>query len=334
MRRVLLAVCVACAISASLAAYGGRSEKISIMVSGSEKLIYMPAVLAERLGYFTDEGLNVELLNEESGVDAENELLTGAVQGVIGFYDHCITLQARGNFVLSVVQLGRTPGEVELVSAKMPATTSLPNLKGMNLGVTGLGSSTNHLTQYLMRKAGLGPRDYAIVPVGAGATFAAAMKLGQIAAGMTTDPTASALVDSGDARVLVDLRSVEGAADVFGGPYPSASLYMSQAWVEKNSASVQKLVNALVRALRFIHDHSAADVIARLPADEEPGRSAISIHVLEAEKSVFTQDGLMPQSGPETVLRVLSSVSKTVKDKNVDLSRTFTTEFARRAAAY
>jgi NitT/TauT family transport system substrate-binding protein len=274
------------------------------------------------------------LLNEESGVDAENELLTGAVHGVIGFYDHCITLQARGNFVLSVVQLGQTPGEVELVSTKIPGTTSLLNLKGMKLGVTGLGSSTNHLTQYLMREAGMGPRDYAIVPVGAGASFAAAMRQGQIVAGMTTEPTISALVESGDARVLIDMKSVEGAAVVFGGPYPSASLYMSQAWVEQNSASVQKLVNALVRALRFIHGHSAADIIARLPTDNAPGRSAIPIRVLEAEKSVFTQDGLMPVSGPETVLRVLSSVSKAVKDRNVDLSRTFTTEFVRRASAY
>ncbi|MGG6896201.1 ABC transporter substrate-binding protein, partial [Rhizobium sp. BR 315] len=55
--------------------------KISIMVGGYEKQIYLPAKLAEGLGYFKDEGLSVELLNEPAGVDAENEMLAGAVQG-------------------------------------------------------------------------------------------------------------------------------------------------------------------------------------------------------------------------------------------------------------
>ncbi|MEF0863296.1 ABC transporter substrate-binding protein, partial [Rhizobium sp. BR 318] len=66
------------------------ADKISIMVGGYEKQIYLPAKLAESLGYFKDEGLNIELLNEPAGVDAENEMLAGAVQGVVGFYDHCI----------------------------------------------------------------------------------------------------------------------------------------------------------------------------------------------------------------------------------------------------
>ncbi|MGZ9719684.1 ABC transporter substrate-binding protein, partial [Rhizobium miluonense] len=121
--------------------------KISIMVGGYEKQIYLPAKLAEGLGYFKDEGLSVELLNEPAGVDAENEMLAGAVQGVVGFYDHCIDLQGKGKFVESVVQFSQAPGEVELVSAKHPEIKSAADFKGKNLGVTGLGSSTNFLTQ-------------------------------------------------------------------------------------------------------------------------------------------------------------------------------------------
>ena len=96
------------------------ADKISIMVGGYEKQIYLPAKLAEGLGYFKDEGLDVELLNEPAGVDAENEMLAGAVQGVVGFYDHCIDLQGKGKFVESVVQFSQAPGEVELVSSNHP----------------------------------------------------------------------------------------------------------------------------------------------------------------------------------------------------------------------
>ena len=136
--------------AASLAATAANAaDKISIMVGGYEKQIYLPAKLAESLGYFKDEGLDVELLNESAGVDAENQLLAGAVQGVVGFYDHCVDLQAKGKFIKSVVQFSQAPGEVELVSSKYPDIKSFADLKGKRAGVTGLGSSTNFLTLYM-----------------------------------------------------------------------------------------------------------------------------------------------------------------------------------------
>src|SRR6266481_1803238 len=104
---------------ASQQATAADSGKITIMVGGITKLIYLPARLTEQLGYFKDEGLDVELLSQPAGVDAENELLAGAVQAVVGFYDHTIDLQSKGKFVESVVQFSQAPGEVELVSAKV-----------------------------------------------------------------------------------------------------------------------------------------------------------------------------------------------------------------------
>src|SRR5213078_4303568 len=161
------------AFGLSLAFTGGAlADKITIMVGGVEKQIYLPAKLAEQLGYFKDEGLDIELVSEPAGVDAENELLAGAVQGVVGFYDHTIDLQAKGKFVESIVQFSRAPGEVEMVSSK--AADQIKSL-----------------------------------PVGAGNTFIAAIQQGKIDAGMTTEPTISRLLKTGDAKVLVDMRSEE-----------------------------------------------------------------------------------------------------------------------------
>lgn len=334
MRRTFLAVIVGVVtFSAHADAQGAASEKISIVVSGTEKMIYLPVLFAESQGYFKDEGLNVELFDSESGIDSEDRMLTGTVQGVIGFYDHCITLQAKGKFVKSVVQLGQTPGEVELVSSKVRGVGSLADLKGMNLGVTGLGSSTKQITQYLMSKAGVRPGEYQIVPAGAGRVFGAALKQGEIQAGMTTDPTVTALVEKAEAEVLVDLRSFAGVTAAFGGPYPGAALYVPDSWAQQNQESVQKLVNALVRALKFIHAHSAEEIIEQMPNEYVADRKMLYVKALAAGKSIFTQDGMMPENGPETVLHVLSQVSKVVKDKNIDLSKTYTNEFVRHAQA-
>ena len=100
-------------------------EDVSIMVGGIEKQIYLPAMLAQKLGYFEQEGLSVELLSEPAGVEAADEMLAGAVQGVVGFYDHNIDLQSLGKYTESIVQFSQAPGEVEVVSNKYPQISSV-----------------------------------------------------------------------------------------------------------------------------------------------------------------------------------------------------------------
>jgi NitT/TauT family transport system substrate-binding protein len=305
------------------------ADKITIMVGGYEKQIYLPAKLAEALGYFKDEGLDVELLNESAGVDAENQLLAGAVQGVVGFYDHCVDLQAKGKFVESLVQFSQAPGEVELVSTKHPEIKSPADFKGKNLGVTGLGSSTNFLTLYMASKAGLQPGDVVTIPVGAGATFIAAMQQDQIQAGMTTEPTISRMLKTDEARILVDMRSVETTRAALGGTYPAASFYMENSWIDGHKEEAQKLANAFVKTLRYINTHSGADIAEKMPKDFYVGDKDGYIKALDDGKGMFTPDGVMPEDGPKTVLTVLSEFSKNVKGKQIDLSKTYTTEYVK-----
>jgi len=303
------------------------AEKVSIMVGGLEKQIYLPFKLTEQLGYFKAEGLEVELLNEPSGVDAEDEMLAGAVQGVGGFYDHCVDLQSKGKFVESVVQINQAPGEVELVSTKHPEIKSMADMKGKSLGVTGLGSSTNFLTQYLAVKSGVKLGEFTSVPVGAGQTFIAAMQQDKIQGGMTTEPTVGRMLKTGEAKVLVDLRSAADAKAALGGTYPATSLYMQTAYVESHKETVQKLANALVHTLKWINTHSAAEIAAKMPKDYLVGDPEGYIKALDAGKPMYTTDGVMPQGGPETVLAVLGGFSKNLQGKKIDLSKTYTTEF-------
>ncbi|MEO8859542.1 MAG: ABC transporter substrate-binding protein [Burkholderiaceae bacterium] len=326
---MLTSVVLATALLSATTAFA--ADKVSIMVGGFEKQIYLPAKLAEGLGYFKAEGLDVELLNEGAGVDAENEMLAGAVQGVVGFYDHCVDLQTKGKYVMSVVQFSQAPGEVELISTKHPEIKSMADLRGKSLGVTGLGSSTNFLTQYLMVKAGVPLGEFTSIPVGAGTTFIAAMQQDKIQAGMTTEPTISRLLKTGEARVLIDMRSIEKTKQALGGTYPAASLYMPTDWVEKNKPTVQKLANAFVKTLKFIHTHSAAEIAEKMPKDFYVGDKEGYIKALADGKAMFTADGVMPAGGPETVLAVLSGFSKNVKGKTVDLSKTYTSEFVKNA---
>ena len=326
-------VIAAAVVTATFAATTASSaaDKVTIMVGGYEKQIYLPAKLAESLGYFKDQGLDVTLLNEPAGVDAENEMLAGAVEGVVGFYDHCIDLQAKGKFVESVVQFSQAPGEVELVSTKHPDIKSAADFKGKSLGVTGLGSSTNFLTQYLSVKAGLKLGEFTSVPVGAGDTFIAAMQQDKIQAGMTTEPTITRLLKTKEAQVLIDMRTMDGTKAALGGTYPAASLYMQTSWVEAHKDIAQKLANAFVKTLKFINSHSAAEIADKMPKDFYVGDKDGYVNALTAGKAMFTPDGVMPEGGPETVLAVLVTFKKELQGVKVDLAKTYTTEFVKAA---
>ena len=324
----------ALAVAAFVFACGSqpRAAPIQLMVGGIEKQIYLPVALADRLGYFREQGLDVQVLTDTSGGHAEDGLLTGSVQGVVGFYDHTIDLQAKGKFVQAVVQFSQAPGEAVVVAAREAnAIRSPADFSGHVLGVTGLASSTHLLMQYLAAEHGVKKGEIRIVGVGSGDGFANALHKGSIDVGMTTEPTASRLLKSGQARLLVDLRTPTASASEMGGVYPAACLYMSVPWINAHRDDVQRLVNALVKSLRYISTHSADDIAARLPVDYMAGDRALYVSTLQQSKAMFTVDGVMPADGPPNVLRVMRLAERTVESRPVDLSRTFTTEFARAA---
>jgi NitT/TauT family transport system substrate-binding protein len=64
-----------------------------------------------------------------------------------------------------------------------------------------------------------------------------------------------------------------------------------------------------------------------MPKDYYAGDKDLYVQGLAGGKAMFTPDGRMPEGGPETVLKVQATFSKTVKGKEIDLSKTFTTEF-------
>ena len=123
---------------------------VKIMVGGLDKQIYLPAMLAQQLGYYAQQGLNVQLSDEPAGVTPKPTCSPARSTAVAGFYDHNIDLQAKGKQTEEVVQLLQVPGEVELCrNDQQGRSTRRRTGRASSLGITDLGSSTDFLTQYL-----------------------------------------------------------------------------------------------------------------------------------------------------------------------------------------
>lgn len=332
---LILSACGSSGGSSSGSGSGSGSSEIplKIMVGGLSKQIYLPNMLTQQLGYFKQEGLNVTLIDEASGQSSENEVLAGQVDAGSGSYNHTIELQAAGKNMECVVQMDIAPGEAEMVSSKEAGTiTSVAALKGKNLGVTELGSGTQTLTTVLLHKAGITPDQVHFIPVGAGDTFIAAMQQGKIDAGMTTEPTISRLLSTGDAKTLVSLLTPQATESALGGPYPFICLFMNNDYVNSHKATVQKLVNAYVKTMKWMHTHTAAQIADMMPADYYAGDKAAYVAALQNQMGIFSPDGVMPTGGPEFVLTTEQQTNTSVQGKQIDLTKTYTNEFVNAAS--
>lgn len=316
---------------------GGSSAsptKLKIMVGGISKQIYLPNKLSDTLGFFKEENLDVTLIDEASGQSSEEQVLTGGVDAGSGSYNHTIELQAAGKAIETVVQLQSAPGEALMVSSKVAGKIKNANdLKDANIGVTELGSGTQTLSTAILGQVGIAADQVHFLPVGAGATFLAAMQQGRIAAGMTTEPTISKVISSGAGQVLVDLRTPASTKAALGGEYPFISVFMNTSYVNAHKDVVQHLVNAYVKTLKWMSTHSAAEIADKVPADYYAGDKAAYVTALEGQKNSFTTDGMMSATGAQTVSSIETKYVPSMKGKTVDLSKTYTNEFATKANA-
>jgi NitT/TauT family transport system substrate-binding protein len=311
----------------------GGGPAVTIMVGGLSKQIYLPFMLTKQLGYYAKAGVNVNLIDEPAGGDATKNMIAGQVQGVGGFYDHNIALQALGKSSEAVISMLQIPGEVELCRSDLKGVIKSPaDWSGRTLGITDTGSSTDFLTQYLATKNGVPPSKTIRRGVGAGSTFIAAMKQKAVDCGMTTEPTVSKVLGDNTGFILLDMRTAAGSRAIMGGTYPATSLYMTTAYVDAHKDVVQKLVNAYVATLKWIQGHTGMQIADMMPADYYAGVGKdVYAKALDSEKGIFNPTGIMPPDGPTTCLTVQDAFNDSVKGKKIDLSKTYTDEFVRAA---
>ena len=333
-RRNLIAATGACWLAATgpLRAQPLERPQLTLAVGGKNLLYYLPLTIAEQLGYFKAEGLELKIVDFAGGSQALRALVGGSADAVSGAFEHTVNMQSKGQKLRAVVLMGRAPQIVLGVNPKtMPNFKTLADLKGKKLGVTAPGSSTNVMANFVLAKAGLKPGDVSIIGVGAGAGAVAAMRAGQIDALANLDPVISLLTRSNDLKIVSDTRIVAEADKVFGGPMPAACLYLAQSFIDKNPRTVQALVTAIVRANQWIQKAGPGEIIKAVPESYLLGDRAVYIDAFLAAKGALSRDGLFPAGGAETALRALASIDPEIAKANIDLKAVVTDDFVKLA---
>jgi NitT/TauT family transport system substrate-binding protein len=340
MRRMMWCCAVFCwgmlLAGAPLAAGAQMIEKkdVHIAVGGKPSFYYLPLTIADQLGYFKDEGLNIKISDFAGGSDALRAVVGGSADVVSGAYEHTINMQAKHQIYTAFVQQGRAPQiAVGIAAARAASYHSPRDLKGLKIGVSAPGSSTNMVVNFLLGKDGLKPSDVAIIGVGTAASAVAAMKSGQIDAISNVDPMMTKLEQDGVIKVIADTRTVEGTHQVFGGDMPAGCLYAPAEFLRKYPGTVQALTNAIVRADQWIQRASPQDILRTVPEAYLLGDKALYLSAFSRVRGAFSPDGMISASGARTTLKVLPTFNSEIVPDQIKLDLTYTNEFVRTANA-
>jgi NitT/TauT family transport system substrate-binding protein len=330
------AALAAATIAAPMVRAQGRLEKtkIALAVGGKAAFYYLPLTISEQLGYFKDEGLDVEISDFAGGAKALQALVGGSADVVSGAFEHTINMQARNQFIEAFVLQGRAPQIALGVSTKnIPHYKSLADLKGKKIGVSAPGSSTNMVANLVLSRAGIKASDVSYVGVGTAAGALAALRSGQIDAMSNTDPVMTMLEQKGDVKIVSDTRTLKGTQEVFGGPMPAACLYAATEFVQKNPNTCQALANAIVHGLKWLQTAGPSDIIKTVPESYLLGDRAVYVDAFLAAKGALSPDGMIPEAGAETARRALASIDPAIAGAKIDLAAIWTNDYAKRANA-
>lgn len=312
-----------------------EKPRIVLAVGGQTTLYYLPLAIAERLGYFRQEGLSVEIQDFPGGAKALQALIGGSADVVSGAFEHTIVMQTMAQKLQAFVLQGTNPGlQLGIVKAKASGYSWPKDLKGMRVGVSAPGSSTHMLVNHLLASVGLTPYDVAIVGVGTGAQAVAAVKSGELDAISSVDPVMTLLEKQGVIKVVHETTSVKGAREVFGGSLPAASLYARKSFVENHPNTVQALTNAMVRALIWLRTATPEQVAQTVPPEYLLGDRTLYLDAFERVRLTYSADGRIDPKAVKMSFEVLFKHNQAVRRAPVlFLEQTYTNVFVDKALA-
>jgi ABC-type nitrate/sulfonate/bicarbonate transport system substrate-binding protein len=229
---------------------------LSAVVIGVSVSIW-PAIVADRKGFFTEEGLDFDLINSGSSARSLQQVAAGSAQ--IGSSSMVDSLRAIGGGANVRVFLNSLAvGTHSLVAAKN--IKSVRDLKGKRVMTGGQGDITNLWWYATARHFGLDPsRDVELLFSGSTAARVAALLGGAINASVLSTPQSFKAIEAG----FTDL----GPVAPYLGEFPMMIWHVNANWARTNEKTIAAFIRAHNRAVGYLsepaHKREVAEILAR-----------------------------------------------------------------------
>jgi sulfonate transport system substrate-binding protein len=285
----------------------------------------LPLDVAVALDLFKQEGLNVTM-SRMPRLTANNRVLFGQVD-FAGESFNPSDAQFAAKALRSVVALARLPGGTLVVRSDLKNQfKTVADLKGQRINYGG----SPGVFPYILGKVGLQPSDVQWVADGRDVSqIAADMANGVGVAAILAEPYTTALLKSGKAVALVDLPSEADTVQWLGGEYLGGSLVASTDTIRNRPQVVQKMTNALIKALRYIASHSPAQMTALLPEDVTGKDKATFAEALQHSLPTFSPDGMISDAGVQNAIAIYRALGAIKPDQQISAAALYTNDFVK-----
>ena len=294
-------------------------------------LPYLPLSVAQALGYFEGQNLQVEIATFRGGSDTALALFGGQIQFSNMAIDHAFkSVDEGGPTAVMLATFLESMGLALVVHKDLADEVQSPaDLKGKRIGVTRPGSGTHLLGIRIVRQAGLDPdRDVTFVGVGGTSTALAAMENREVDAVIHADPVVTLLVREGH-RVLVDVRTPEVTRQIFGNVRTFTGLHALRSYIDANPEVVQAVVTAYAKAILWIAYHTPEEISQLL---RDAGVADFDADIIAGSLPGLSPTGLTRQEGVETAIQALKEDGILSEGFSAPATQFYDNSFLREAA--
>lgn len=299
------------------------------LVQGTESLLYSPIYIARKEGYFSDEGLDVQVTAAGGGSVAFASVLGGSGDIASAAFENNVQAAVKGQPLVAFAGLmDRYSNELVMrkdvadrlgLTAKSSVSDKIKALRGLKVGITSAGSATDDTLRYLLEREGLAPdRDVEIVPLKEGSVALAAIQHNRVQALLFPSPAPQQAIDEGTAVSLVNLAdgSVPGLRN-----YLFIVLLATADFLQQHADVARKVARAIGRAESLVRsdpERAERDVHSFFPTLPD---SAFKL-AFEANVPAFPKTPAMSQASMKSVVRFVGDEAA-----NLDLDEIATNRF-------
>ena len=331
--QALLATTAAMVLSQqSIGAEQADKIRVNLLLDDVSSLLHLPVLLAQHLGYFKAEGLQIDVI--EQSFAAASPPLNSAPVLQVWSAPLVQSLQAArtADPLLSVVQTGRTP-QLALGAPRRMLTgmKSLKELEGKKIGIMEAGLLAQLCVDYAVLLAGGNPKNINYVVLGTPLTAITMLRSSGIEFICASDPLITMLEKKGEIESLRNFRSLKETQRAFGGLLPGNALLVPASLAAKNTAVCQSLVNAVVRAVKWLRTAGPSDLLGNMLDSTYLTDRAIYLNAVDNMRESYAIDGVLSNEAFALALRVCNTLDPASAAERKKTSSFFTNEFVLQA---
>jgi NitT/TauT family transport system substrate-binding protein len=304
------------------------APQVRVAVS-SDAITLLPVQLAQTLGYYRQEGLEVLLTEIRSLPKTLDALEDGSTDVALGTTAP-IQMAAEGRSIQGFLVIYSRINTILVVSPAAAADMHhIADLKGHRVGVSSLGSGSQLLLNYLLSLNGLQGADVSAVAIGVGPPALDAIEHGQVDAAIVVGGAINVLLRAHPGLgILADTRTAEGARQIFGSAsYPGSLLIAEESWLRANPDTARRFVRAVKHGMQWMATHSAEEIRANMREEQRLPDAEADLQTIRDFQQMLSPDGAIQPGSAELMFRVLATSLENVRDARIDFTRAYTNAY-------